>query len=107
MDPWVFDDVLPVDCVCVTQELVLVDVHASTQDLCGEEQEHTVNTHGQPTFLGVRVCLFLIASFIFPTVLYRTLHVDVKTYVRPDWMGTSSSLFIRGRWQGRGFGASG
>lgn len=36
VDPRVLDDVLPVDGVSVTQELVLVNVHASTQDLCGE-----------------------------------------------------------------------
>lgn len=33
MDSWVFDNVLPMDCVCMTQELVLVNVHTSTQDL--------------------------------------------------------------------------
>lgn len=96
VDPRVFDDVLPVDCVCMTQELVLVDVHASTQDLCREERQHMVNAHTQPTFLGIRVFLFLIASFIYPVILYKTPYVEIKTYVRPDWTGH----FIRGGWQG-------
>lgn len=38
VDPLVLDNVLPVDGVSVTQELVLVDVHASAQDLCGERE---------------------------------------------------------------------
>lgn len=38
VDSRVLDDVLPVDGVSVTQELVLVDVHASAQDLCGERE---------------------------------------------------------------------
>lgn len=36
VDSRVLDDVLPVDGVSVTQEFVLVNVHASTQDLCGQ-----------------------------------------------------------------------
>lgn len=68
-------------------------------------------THSQYTyttdFSGCQsVSFFLIASFIYPTILYKTPHVGVKTCVRPDWTDSSSSLFIRGRWQGRGFGAS-
>lgn len=39
MDPRVFDNVLPVDCVRMTQKLVLVNINASTQDLCGEQRE--------------------------------------------------------------------
>lgn len=39
VDPLVLDNVLPVDGVSVTQELVLVDVHASAQDLCGEREK--------------------------------------------------------------------
>lgn len=38
VDPLVLDNVLPVDGVSVTQELVLVDVHTSAQDLCGERE---------------------------------------------------------------------
>lgn len=42
MDPWVFDNVLPMDCVCMTQELVLVNIHTSTQDLCDKKRKHTI-----------------------------------------------------------------
>lgn len=68
-------------------------------------------THSQYTyttdFSGCQsVSFVLIASFIYPTILYKTPHVGVKTCVRPDWTDSSSSLFIHGRWQGRGFGAS-
>lgn len=41
MGPWVLDNVLPVDCVCVTQELVLVHIHASAQYLCGQKRGNT------------------------------------------------------------------
>lgn len=34
MGPWIFDNVLPMDGVCTTQEPVPVNVHTSTQDLC-------------------------------------------------------------------------
>lgn len=39
MDPGVFDNVLPVDGVCVAQELVAVNIHTAIQDLCGDETE--------------------------------------------------------------------
>lgn len=39
MDPGVFDNVLPVDGVCVAQELVAVNIHTTIQDLCGDETE--------------------------------------------------------------------
>lgn len=40
MHPRVFYNVLPMDCVRMTQELVLVNIHTSTQDLCGEKRAH-------------------------------------------------------------------
>lgn len=49
MVSWVFNNVLPVDCVSMAQELVLVNIHASTQDLCGRREEvHSQyrQTHG-------------------------------------------------------------
>lgn len=39
MDPWVFDNVLPVDGVCVAQKLVAVNIHTAIQDLCGDKPE--------------------------------------------------------------------
>ena len=51
MDPRVFDNVLPMNGVCMTQVLVPVDVHTSTQDLCGEDREQTLNMDLQ-SFLG-------------------------------------------------------
>lgn len=41
MGTWILDNVLPVDCVCVTQELVLVHIHAPAQDLCGQKRGNT------------------------------------------------------------------
>lgn len=38
MDPGVFDNVLPMDGVCVAQEVVAVDIHSSIQDLCGDKR---------------------------------------------------------------------
>lgn len=39
MDPGVFDNVLPMDGVCMAQELVAVNIHTSIQDLCGDEKD--------------------------------------------------------------------
>lgn len=41
MDSWVFDNVLPMDCVCMTKELILVNIYTSTQDLCEEKKKDT------------------------------------------------------------------
>lgn len=38
MDPGVFDNVLPVDGVCVAQEVVAVNIHTSIQDLCRDKR---------------------------------------------------------------------
>lgn len=39
MDPGVFDNVLPVDGVCMAQKLVTVNIDTTIQDLCGDETE--------------------------------------------------------------------
>lgn len=57
MGTWVLDNVLPVDRVCVTQELVLVHVHASAQDLCGQKRGNTDDVKVAP--LGLFLFSFL------------------------------------------------
>lgn len=52
-----FDNVLPVDGVCVAQEVVAVNIHSSIQDLCRDKRG---DGEGRVT---VNVCVFLSASF--------------------------------------------
>lgn len=51
-----FDNVLPMDGVCVAQEVVAVNIHTSIQDLCRDKRGD-----GE-TRVSVNVCVFLSAS---------------------------------------------
>lgn len=70
--PGVLDNVLPVDGVSVTQELVLVNVHATAQDLCGERDRR----RGLKMDLTVVKRCFMLASF---TNSHAFLHQRVAT----------------------------
>lgn len=39
MVPGILDNVLPVDCVCMAEELVLINIDASVENLCGKKKE--------------------------------------------------------------------
>lgn len=51
-----FDNVLPMDGVCVAQEVVAVDIHTSIQDLCRDKRGDGERR------VSVNVCVFLSAS---------------------------------------------
>jgi len=50
METWILDNILPMDCVCMAEELVLVNIHTSTKNLCRKEQDYTVRTNAHSSF---------------------------------------------------------
>lgn len=79
VDPWVFDNVLPMDGVGVTQELVVVNVHTSTQDLCGDRRDTAIIDvwWNRTTTLSVsRMCF-----------IWQSHHLSLCTRVRAFILG--------------------
>lgn len=83
MDPWVFDNVLPMDCVCMAQELVLVNIHTSTQDLCDKKRKHTIWS----------ICLYLMLYTTDSLHRHSMFKSKSLSYLCKQWVFSFCFLF--------------